>query len=165
MAGGQVLTLTILACVLGGALGHLLLESGLLAGMSGGAGAAAAADQAFAAVANVSVAGFRTKPGAWDSAGGVVTRLVRSGTGLAWIVRSVSGARRARHERVVSNGTRLPRRRRACGVAVWPVVDALARHAGSPPPSARAAGGELISRAVRTVCRRVLLLVVAEENH
>jgi hypothetical protein len=50
-------------------------------------------------------------------------------------------------------------------VAVWPVVDALARHAGSPPPSARAAGGELISRAVRTVCRRVLLLVVAEENH
>ena len=28
-----------------------------------------------------------------------------------------------------------------------------------------AAGGELISRAVRTVCRRVLLLVVAEENH
>jgi membrane associated rhomboid family serine protease len=30
---------------------------------------------------------------------------------------------------------------------------------------ARAAGGELISRAVRTVCRRVLLLVVAEENH
>ena len=36
MAGGRVLTLTLLAGVLGGALGHLLLGSGLLAGMSGG---------------------------------------------------------------------------------------------------------------------------------
>ena len=36
MAGSRALTRTILAGVLGGALGHLLLGSGLLAGMSGG---------------------------------------------------------------------------------------------------------------------------------